>query len=562
MLKHVRESDSVIVVCTKTYARRVAANAGSREGRGVRWEESAILQCLHEEGENRRFFPVVFDHGDIRHIPPALKSATYYDLSTEDGYDGLHRALTNQPRIERPPIGPVRRRLPDLTPDESKVTALLTLCPDPLHRDIVAAVINEEVTDVEVALQRLVRIGVLKFEDDAVRHVGPTPDDTPAPTEEDLLRSSLEAALDFVRDHSVAESRSQIMNVVSLALAADISTAAVSVSRTFRTVQSFLKSTGDKQLVLRIARRSIEASRASVRGRQQVEEEAVAAICGVSWVYQRTGRLSEALAEAERSLALGAAIRWDINTAFCHKCLGRLKRMQAEASRGTEEQGSLLADSVELLGKAIREFTTLELEAEVGDCYSLLARTHLVAGNRREARTAIGKAEERLVNETSKDYLDLQIVKGDLAWRVNRRSAESMYAAVVTGTGDDDAQRSEIKARAYLRRGKVRVSLGEKDNALRDFGQAARIWDELHDPAADFAHWEIERLEAPWMDRETEALLVREPVGVRVRAARIVTEDTEQRPVGRSYRRKLPRMYLQGAISRARAKLATDQPAW
>ena len=561
MLKQVQESDFVIVVCTETSARRLAADAGSRKGKGVRWEEGAILQCLHDEGENRRFIPVVLDHGDTSHIPPALKSATHYDLSTEAGYDDLHRALTNQPRIEKPTVGPVRQRLPDPTPDESKVTALLSQCPDPLHRDIVAAAIGQEVTDFDVTLQQLVRIGLLKIENDGVRLVGLTPDDIPAPTK-DLLSSSLEAALDFVRDHPDSESRSQISNVVCLALAADISTAAVSVSRTFRSIQSFLKSAGDKQLVLRIARRSIEASRAPGRGPEQVKDEAVAAICGVSWVYQRTGRLSEALAEAERSLELGAAIRWDRNTAFCHKCLGRLKRMQAEASRDAKQRGILLADSVDLLRKAIQEFTALELEEEVGDCFSLLARTYLFAGNRLEARTAIGSAEERLVNEANKDYLDLQIVKGDLAWHVNRRSAESLYTEVVTGTGDDDAQRSEIKARAYLRRGQVRVALEEKDKALEDFRQAARIWDQLHDPTADFAHWEIARLGAKWMDRETEALLEREPVGVMVRAARIVSEATANRAPGRSYRGKLPRKYLRGAISRARAELATHQPAW
>ena len=222
--------------------------------------------------------------------------------------------------------------------------------------------------------------------------------------------------------------------------------------------------------------------------------------------------------------------------------------------------------------KAIREFTKLKLEAEVGDCYSLLARTHLVANNRGAARDAIRQAEERLIDPTNKDYLDLQIVRGDFALRVSRRSAESIYTKVLpeqrnngdaarTRRGFNDAQESEIIARAYLKRGKVRATLGDGVNARADFQQAAGIWDVLEDPAADFAHWEIER-NAPWMDRETERLLMQEPVGVRVRAARIVGTETTERPVGRSHRRKLPRKYLDGVISRAREELVRDRPAW
>ena len=100
------------------------------------------------------------------------------------------------------------------------------------------------------------------------------------------------------------------------------------------------------------------------------------------------------------------------NTAFCNKCLGRLKRMESEAAPDAHRQAALLRDSVRLLREAIDGFTKLELEAEVGDCYSLLARTYLVAGDRQAARDAIREADERLVDSTSKDYLDLKNRKG------------------------------------------------------------------------------------------------------------------------------------------------------
>ena len=145
---------------------------------------------------------------------------------------------------------------------------------------------------------------------------------------------------------------------------------------------------------------------------------------------------------------------------------------------------------------------------------------------------------------------------------VNRRSAEGLYSEVIATTkaGGYDAQRSEITARAYLQRGRVRRVLGDA-GARTDFSAAAKIWDHLEDPMADIAHWEIQRV-ATWVDSEAKGILDCEPVGVRVRAARIVDDETARRPVGQSHRRKLPRQYLQDVINRAREQLAVDQPAW
>ena len=561
MQTQVQQSDFVIVVCTETYARRFAGNETSGKGKGATWEGWLINQILYETGKNRRFIPVVFDKRDINHIPLVLKSATYYDVSTDADYIGLHRVLTNQPRTVRGSLGPIVKRLPDLDPSESKATGLLCLCPDPLPLEVIARVVGQEVTGVATTLQRLVNIDVVKIEQNVVRLDDRTADGFPVPSD-NVVGSALEAALDFVRNHRNAAGRAQIMNVVALAKAADIDVTPTPVSNTFRTIQSFLKSSGDKRLVLEVARRSIRASKVSGRGREQIKDEALAAICGVSWVYQRTGRLSAALVEANDSLKLGVAIHWDRNTAFCNKCLGRLKRMESEAAQDEHRRAALLKDSVKLLREAIDEFTKLELEAEVGDCYSLLARTHLVARDRQAARDAITEADERLVDPTTKDYLDLQIVKGDLMLHTSRRSAESVYTDVLTTkTGEDDAQKSEIMARAYLQRGKVRAALNEKARALADFRLAAEIWDDLEDPTADVAHWEIERTSA-WMDKETEELLTREPVGVRVRVARMVGNETEGRPVGRSHRKKLPRNYLRGLVSRATEQFVVDRPVW
>ena len=579
MQKQVQESAFVIAVCTAVYERRFTGEETNGKGKGATWEGRSIYQLLYDAVENRRVIPVVFSHADVAHIPFVLKSATYYDLSKEEGYFALHRALTNQPRFQRPPLGPIPRRLPDLDPLESNVTALLRLCPEPLPIEIVARVVGQQAKVLATTLNRLVRTAVLEVGHETVRLNDRSADGIAAPSH-DLVGVALEAALDFVLNHRNATRRKQMINVVALMKAADIHTTSAQVSRTFRSIQSWLKSSGDKRLVLEVARRSVEASRVSghgaeqVRGRQQVEDEAVAAICGVSWVYQRTGRLSEALAEAKRSLALGQALRppWDRNTAFCYKCLGRLKRMESEIARDAHHRIELLKDSVELLLKAIDEFGKLGMEAEVGDCYSLLARTYLVIGDRGAARDAVREAEERLLDLTNKDYLDLRIVKGDLMLHINRRNAESIYTEILpedrikgnalpTREGVDDAQKSEIIARAYLQRGRVRATLGDGANAQADFEEAAKIWVGLEDPAADLAYWEIEG-NAPWMDRDSRLVLMREPDGVRVRAARIIVAEAAGRPVGRSHRMKLPRTYLDDVISRARERLVRDQPAW
>ena len=561
MLRQVKDSDFVIVVCTATHAQHIAASPTSRAGRGVRWEDGAILQCLYDEGENRRFIPVVFDKTALHHIPQALKSATHYDLSTHKGYVALHRALTNQPQVEKPPIGESTKRLPSLTPTEARVGALLTACSDPLPLELVARVVGENATQLLTTLQRLRKKGVITITENTLLLATQNVDGIPNLSHEEV-GFALDAALDFIEAQPNAEGREQLMNVAALHKAANMAVSAAAMSRTFQVIQSFLKSSGDKHLLLDVARRSIDASRQPGRSLVQAQDEAVAAICGVSWVYQRTGRLAEALAEAKRSLQLGEDINWHKNTAFCNKCLGRLKRLEAEGVQDPGQRAPLLQDSVSFLRKAIQEFEALNRAAEVGDCHSLLARTYLVAGDRESARIAVDEADRRLIDPKNKDHLDLQIVKGDLMLGVNRRSAEALYSEVIASTKDSssDAQRSEIAARAYLHRGRVRRLLAN-EQAQTDFLTAAEIWDRLGDPTADVAHWETLRVMA-WVDGEARHMLECEPVGVRVRAARIVNDETARRPVGRSHRRKLPREYLRGVIARAREQLAVDQPVW
>ena len=562
MQQRIEKSDFVIVVCTETYARRFTGCEIRGKGKGATWEGRLINQCLYESAENHRFVPVVFDRREVDHIPLVLKGATHYDLSTSNGYTALRKALAQPGRSAGDHRGSAMDSGPT-NPHRPEIDALLRLCPAPLPVAVLGRATDQDAVGVGKSL-RYLREAAAGAAETRSLPVPSSQDDSVLPSH--VVVTVLQAELDFVDNHrNTMAGRGQLANVLALAeVGAKVPSASAQVSRTFRMVQTMLKDLGDKHLVLRIARQSIAASRAEGRARDQVKDEAVAAICGVSWVYQRTGRLAEALVEAERSLALGENIGWDRNTAFCQKCIGRLRRMQSETIGNAEGRADALKASVESLHDAIRRFGRLGMEAEVGDCYSLLARTYLVWRDEPRARDAIAYGEARLVDANNKDFLDLQIVKGDVLLRHDPAAAEAMYAEVVAaaGSGTDDAQRSEIVARAYLQRGRARAELGQRERSHEDLARAAEIWDGLDDPAADVAHWEIARTTADWMDRDAERVLREVAIDVRVRAAKIIAEETAARPVQMAQRRRLPEQYLRGVISRARERVAVDRPVW
>ena len=545
MFRQVGTKDYCIVVCTESYRRRLEGTEAPGKGKGATWEGRAVLQRLYDTQSYDWLLPVVFDPNDLPQIPLALRSATYYvlgqDLGTGDDYAALYCALTKQPVVYHPPAGPLQEYLPQLPADEAQIVALLGACPDPTPAAVIAPFTGHPSDRVEAMLRGLGHRGLLLCERGLLRLRDPAIRGLPS-----LLDKSTEAALgailDYIRSSARDEARAQVMNAVSLARAVSRSRS-INVSRTFRVLQAHLKAFGNKRLLLDVARRSIAAARAfarpsAVRETARVEDEAIAAVCGVSWVYQRTGRLPEAFLEAQHSLDLGQAIHWHLNTAFCHKCMGRLRRLNAEDVPERGRRAELLADSVNLLRRAISEFAALERQLEVGDCYSLLARTHLAAGDLGAAGEAVREADTRLVEPGTKDYIDFQMVKGDLLGHYDPSAARALYTDILTER-DSDAQKSEIFARAHLQRGRLWAQLGNQKNAITDFRSAASIWDHVEDPTADFAHWEIERTGA-WMDEPTARLLGAQPVGVRVRAARMIKEGMAGRGVARSQRAALP----------------------
>jgi hypothetical protein len=110
MAKQVRQAKYVLVVCTATYHRRVIGTERLGVGLGARWEGALITQDLYERGgQNDKFIPVLFESNDLKEIPDFLRHTTYYDLSDAGQEEKLYRRLTDQPRVVRRPIGPVRR---------------------------------------------------------------------------------------------------------------------------------------------------------------------------------------------------------------------------------------------------------------------------------------------------------------------------------------------------------------------------------------------------------------------------------------------------------------------
>ena len=287
----------------------------------------------------------------------------------------------------------------------------------------------------------------------------------------------------------------QIPNAIALAKACQSYAPELIASMLWK-LNTLLKRAGNKRVVLEVANMSIAAASQAPRTEDQAKGEAVAPICGRAWVFQRVNRLEQARADGMSSLKLGENLGWDRNTAYCLKCVGRLYRMEAErAERGSDQFNGLVRSSIESLEQAILKFpivsdhTIAERTAEVGDCYSLLGRTFLVAGDLKRATDTAREAINRITDQTSKDYADLQILLGDLAKvRGDRAAAEACYDEAIQVTGGDDAQKSEIAARAWFQKGVV-------TSASHCFNKAAEIWRALDEPEnADRAEWESLRL--------------------------------------------------------------------
>jgi hypothetical protein len=452
----------------------------------------------------------------------------------------------------------------DLPAHVSAAVFLLQCCERGLPLTVVSAGASCSEAELQLAFAPYMERGILAFENDLVTLHPFKPRRLHAQAST-LAAAALPSLVEFIRaNRKSAIGWSQVPSALALARLCGRQHREI-VAGLFRKLDKLLKRTGNKRFVLEVADLSIAAARAADHSEEVTRSEAVALVCGRSWVYQRRGRLKEARVEGEKSLEIGEAIGWKRNTAFCLKCIGRLFRLEAEEHRrtGTEvEARKCLAQSVDRLKRAIACFTDnadeigTDASTEVGDCQSLLARTYLEAGETQQAWAAAREAAKLIEDELSKDYADLQIVLGDLEFiGRNVDAAVSFYKAAIRVADTADAEKSEIAARAWFRMG-----IATKSNSCLD--KAADIWTSLdEDENVAIANWHKVLLN-DGLSAGTIKILEREHPAVRVEAVRLHKERVKSAGAARGRRAEAPVGYWIAQVQQAKHNVTVQHKDW
>jgi len=111
MDRKVRDCQIVLVVCTRTYYRRVMGDEIEGKGLGVRWESALTYQHIYNAGgKNAKFIPVLRRTQDQEFIPTPLQGTTHYCVESDDGYEKLYARLLNRGAAKKPKLGSVRRK--------------------------------------------------------------------------------------------------------------------------------------------------------------------------------------------------------------------------------------------------------------------------------------------------------------------------------------------------------------------------------------------------------------------------------------------------------------------
>jgi tetratricopeptide (TPR) repeat protein len=455
----------------------------------------------------------------------------------------------------------------DLSAEAADALYVLRSCRTGLPIEVVAEAVGCGREQIEQQLAPLV--GGVLVSDDGLWSAGPVPGRITRHDGQSVICRALDSLLRFVDRHKKDPvAITQIQNAADLAKqCGDAHPETVAV--VFPILDKVLKRLGSKQLVLDMARLSVDASRrAQHRDQKILEAEAQSLICGVAWVYQRVGRLEKARVAAEESQKLAKMVSMDVNLAFCVKCLGRLCRMEAEAVSAGPQRDAKIHESIALLEEAIDRFSQLTrfgpTDPEVGDCYSLLGRTYLEAGQLSKAEGAIRKAYELITDRDSKDYLDLVILSGDLeVAKSDKSAAASYYDQALNLPPSRDPEITEMRARAHLKRGRNNVARRETEAAKKDFATAVEIWEKLGEREFSAeAEWEHIRLNGN-LPHDALQQLEREPSNIRVAAVAIHKERLapyEGRRVAQ--RARFDRNYWKERIKEAGLRVASKVVEW
>jgi tetratricopeptide (TPR) repeat protein len=439
---------------------------------------------------------------------------------------------------------------------------LLQHCENGLPSEVLAAAVDCANSELDSHLSKYVERRIMRH-DGGLWMVTPIKQRITYDRGSIVLGRALRQLLEYIKaNKSNLNGKRQIPNAITLAKACS-SCEPELVAGLFWKLDKLMKNGGNKRLALEVANLSIAAARRAPRTDAQTRGEAVALICGRSWVYQRINRLDDARADGLRSLELGKELGWDRNTAYCLKCLGRLSRMEAERQHpNSAEFTKAWRASLDYLHQAISVFPNVselpaaDRTAEVGDCYSLLGRTHLVAGDVKAAAIAAQSALDRISDKTSKDYADLQILFGDLASaRGDKVAAESHYDEAIEVAGTLEAERSEIAARAHFQKGRLLRS-------AVSFGNAADIWADLEEPVpSDNARWHSVVLSGDVPKSAVDILKVESP-SVRMETIRLHQERLSALPPARGRRSEPDKNYWIALIPDAKRNVAVRQIPW
>jgi hypothetical protein len=323
----------------------------------------------------------------------------------------------------------------EVPPNARNAIAALGQCPAGLPFGAVAAMFVIDGVALVAELNELLVRGLIVRDRDILRAAVWHPEQAPPPQ---LAADWLDPLLSWLSNHEADPSAGLVARgALNLARIAFRHRPGLSL-KLFQASEHVVKNMGDKHLLLEISELCIHtgSDSSTVDRDLRAMAKAQAMLCGHSWVFQRTGRLSEARTWAEKSEQLGEAIGWDRNTAFSKKCVARIDRVEAERTADPHRRLLLLTDSETKLRAAIGIFSGLsdfqQRERQVGDCYSLLARTQFVAGDLDGAARTLRKANEFLLPAFTKEYFDLLILIGEVeAKNGPPASAESHYTSVI-----------------------------------------------------------------------------------------------------------------------------------
>lgn len=127
MENSINKADYVIVVGSKGYYDKIYGNVAQGKGRGVKWEGNLIYQKLYmSDSINKKYIPVVFDEKDLENIPTPLQGSTYYNVSSDAGFDKLYWRLRGVNTKGKPPLGKLRP-LPEKERKTLFVTSMIDL---------------------------------------------------------------------------------------------------------------------------------------------------------------------------------------------------------------------------------------------------------------------------------------------------------------------------------------------------------------------------------------------------------------------------------------------------